>query len=63
MKKGSVDRADQLPDSRQSGSNPANISKRSRLLRWAGQAGLPVLFQFAEPDVAEADWVILVLQG
>ena len=54
----------QLLDRRQSGSNPANISKNPGCC--GGQTGRnprPTLLQFAEPDVAVADWVILILQG
>jgi hypothetical protein len=38
---------------------------RKILAAAVGRTGrsVPVLFQFAEPDVAVADWMIVVLQG
>jgi hypothetical protein len=51
------------PDCRQSGSNPADISKDPGCC--GGQTGRnarPTLLQFADPDVAVADWVIVILQ-
>ena len=50
-------------DGRQSGSNPANISKDPAAAVGRTGRSVPVLFQFANPNIAIADWVIVVLQG
>jgi hypothetical protein len=53
-----------LASCRQSGSNPGNISKDPGCR--GGQTvrnARPTLLQFAEPDVAVADWVVVVLQS
>jgi len=59
--------ADPAPDCVRIVGNPEVIPPifRKILAAAVGRTGrsVPVLFQFADPDVAIADWVIVVLQG